>query len=227
MNKIVLSLGGSLIAPKTGGLDAAYLKKLREFLRRQIRLGRRFAIVCGGGMTARQYMTAAKEAGRPDSGELDWIGIRATWLNASLAAAALAEWAAPGIVIDPTAPLSHSAKVVVAGGWKPGWSTDYDAVLIARNFGADTVINLSDIAWVYDADPRKDPAAKPLPRISWPAFRKMFGAKWIPGMNAPFDPLAAIAAAKQGTRVVVADGRDLKNLSAILDGRKFKGTVLG
>ncbi|PIV45074.1 MAG: hypothetical protein COS25_01665, partial [Candidatus Nealsonbacteria bacterium CG02_land_8_20_14_3_00_37_10] len=36
-------------------------------------------------------------------------------------------------------------SVVIASGWKPGWSTDYVTVLMAERFGVKTIINASNI----------------------------------------------------------------------------------
>jgi uridylate kinase len=46
---VVLSIGGSLVVPKTG-IDVDFLKKLNVFIRKQVReSNRRFFIVIGGG----------------------------------------------------------------------------------------------------------------------------------------------------------------------------------
>jgi uridylate kinase len=43
----VLSVGGSLIAPKTG-LDIEFLKNFRKLIHAQVKKGHRFIIVVGG-----------------------------------------------------------------------------------------------------------------------------------------------------------------------------------
>jgi len=117
--------------------------------------------------------------------------------------------------------------VLVAAGWKPGFSSDYDAVLLAERFGSKTVVNLSNIEKVYTADPRVDPAARPLDSVSWEDFRAMVGDEWVPGKNVPFDPIASRHAHENGIKVVCAAGRDLENLRRILDGGDFVGTLIG
>ena len=116
---------------------------------------------------------------------------------------------------------------MVAAGWKPGFSTDYDAVVLARSFSAGTVVNLSDVAQVYSDDPRRNPAARPLTRITWEEYRAIIGGKWVPGTNAPFDPVAARLAADARLMVVVAAGGDMGNTAAILEGRPFVGSTIG
>jgi uridylate kinase len=223
----VISLGGSVVAPATGP-DVDYLKKLVALLRRAAKGGRRMVLVIGGGAAARQYIGAARSVeSRTTLAELDRLGIAATRLNAELVRVALGPLAEPAVVADPTVVSRLKRPILVAGGWKPGRSTDAVAVELACRLGTKTVINLSNIAWVYDADPRQNPQAKPIPRLTWSEFRRRFGGPWRPGKNAPFDPVAARAAAKGDLRVIVADGRDLKNLVRLLDGKEGEGTVIG
>ena len=123
--------------------------------------------------------------------------------------------------------VKFSGRILVAGGWKPGFSTDTDAVYLARRFGASKIINLSNIAKVYTDDPRKNPDAKPIDSINWEDFRKMVGDEWVPGKNAPFDPIASRLAQESGIKVICADGRNTENTLAILEGGNFEGTVIG
>ncbi|MEK6876285.1 MAG: UMP kinase, partial [Nanoarchaeota archaeon] len=116
-------------------------------------------------------------------------------------------------------------NILIAGGWKPGWSTDYDAVLLAKNIGVKAIINMSNIDYLYNKDPKKYNNAKKIRNISWKRYRKISGNKWKAGLNAPFDPVAAKEAEKSGLRVFII-GKDLGNLENLLQGRKFKGTLI-
>ena len=117
-------------------------------------------------------------------------------------------------------------KVVIGVGWKPGWSTDYDAVLLAQDYNVGTVINLTTVKMVYDKDPNKFKNAKPIKKIDWKEMAGIVGKEWKPGLNAPFDPIAAQLAQKIGLKAVVCNGRNLENLNNIIDGRKFIGTII-
>lgn len=222
----VLSLGGSLIVPKEG-IAVPFLARFKKLVARHVRRGRRFIIVCGGGATARTYQAAAGRIARPSRDELDYIGIAATALNAQLVRTLFGKMAHPSIITDPRSPLPRSAAVVIGAGWRPGCSTDYDAVLLAKKFGAGTVVNFSNITYVYDKDPRDFADAKPLKALSWRDYCGKFGCRWKPGLNSPFDPVAAKAAKKAGLKVIVADGRDLANIDRIIAGQPFQGTVIG
>lgn len=221
----VISLGGSIIAQKTG-IDPAFLKSFKIFIKKQLTKGRRFILVIGGGATCRQYMRAASAVTKIPDNQMDWIGIRATILNATLVQAILGDMAHHKIITDPRVKLKTKAPVIVAAGWKPGFSSDMDAVILAEGVGAKIVINLSNISHVYDSDPNKNPRAQKIDAMTWSEFSKTFGTKWTPGLNAPFDPIAAQKAKKEKMSVIIADGRDLKNLGKILSGHKFEGTTI-
>lgn len=221
----ILSLGGSLIAPKEG-INVAFLRRFRDLLNAQVRKGRRFIVICGGGVTARQYQQAAAKVTGLTRDDLDWLGIHATRLNAHLLRTIFRRAAHPRIVTDPREPIPKSHRIIIGAGWRPGCSTDFDAVMMAEKCGAERLVNLSNIDHVYDKDPRKDKTARKLPRLTWREFRAKFGSVWDPGLNSPFDPIASKKAEKLGMEVVIADGRNLRNLAAILDGEPFKGTVI-
>jgi uridylate kinase len=225
----VLSLGGSIVAPE--GPDPAFLKSFMDLAREHLAASpeRRLIIVVGGGGPARLWQRAYREAGGPaeEHDAQDWIGVMATRLNAQLVKALLGELSPQDVVVDPTSVSIFMGRVLVASGWKPGFSTDYDAVLLAERFGAERVLNLSNIAKVYTDDQRVDPDAKPIDSISWADFRKIVGDEWSPGKNTPFDPVATKKAAQMGLTVICAAGRDLDNLRRILEGESFVGTTIG
>lgn len=223
MKTIVLSLGGSLIWPDD--LDTVFLEKFRQLISRYAKKNYRFAIICGGGKIARVFQQIASQAGKLGNDELDWLGIHATKLNSHIVRSMFNNEAEDFIVEDPTKKLKMKKKIVIASGWKPGWSTDYDAVLLAKNFGAREVINMSNIDYVFDKDPKKHPDAKKIEKISWHDYSRLISKKWKAGLNAPFDPVASKAAQKYGMKASII-GKDLKNLQNLLDGRKFRGTII-
>ena len=116
-------------------------------------------------------------------------------------------------------------KVLIASGWIPGWSTDYDAILLAKNLGVKEIINLSNVEYDCDKDPKEYKDAKKIERMGWSDYQKLISDKWRAGMNAPFDPVAAKEAQKSGIKVSIM-GKDLRNFENMLKGKKFKGTVI-
>lgn len=229
---IVISLGGSILVPDDADTELiiAYRELLREYTAGE---GARAIVVVGGGGPARRYQAAYREILRHTGDETgasqaqDWIGIAATRLNAELLRHSLGSLCPDPVVYDPTGEVSFTGPVLVGAGWKPGFSTDYDAVLLAERFGADTVINLSNISQVYTADPKVDPNATPLTTVTWSEFLPLVGDTWTPGSNLPFDPVATAQAANRGLTVIAANGRDIDNTRAILRGEAFFGTTIG
>jgi len=221
----IISLGGSLIVPNEN-IDWRYLKKFRSLILSQIKKGNKFIIFTGGGWTCRHYQSAANKVIKITDEDLDWLGIHSTRLNAHLMRTVFFDVAHPEIITNPTKKLKVIEPVIVASGWKPGWSTDYDAAILAKNYGADTIINLSNINYAYDKDPKKYADAKIIKKINWPDFRKIVGYKWKPGLNMPFDPIACKEGEHLGIKVLFAKGTDLKEVDNAIEDKKIVGTVI-
>jgi uridylate kinase len=223
----VISLGGSIVAPD--GVDEAFLKSFTALIGELLSLDdkRRFILVTGGGGPARSWQKAYRfVCSSPVDEQADWIGIMATRLNAQLVKAVMGEWCSQEVVTDPSQVEPLMGRVLVASGWKPGFSSDYDAVLLAERFQADAVINLSNIEKIYSEDPKINPNAKPIDAISWNDFCSMVGDEWVPGKNVPFDPIASRHAARIGLKVICAAGKNLPNLKSILLDKPFTGTII-
>lgn len=224
---LVISVGGSIVVPN-GEIDTEFLKGFRKTLAAHAKRGWKFVIVVGGGGTARTYQNAARGVGKVTRDDLDWLGIHSTRLNGHLMRTVFRDIAHPVMYKDPTrVPLHFKESVVVAAGWKPGWSTDYVATRIAKRLGADMVLNLSNIDYLYTKDPRKHDDAEVICEISWKDFRKMVGNTWDPGMNVPFDPVASRLAHGSRIQAVLLNGKNLANLDALLKGKSFRGTLIG
>src|SRR3990172_2729252 len=158
--KVVISVGGSLIYPN-GGIDTKFLSNLNKFVRTELAANnnRQFFLITGGGAIARHYRDAGAqvlghELTRDD---LDWLGIHATKMNAHLVRTIFRDIAHPYILKHYEIIRKVTEPIVVAAGWKPGWSTDFDAILLCEDYGSRTVINLTNIEKVYDKDPNNFP----------------------------------------------------------------------
>lgn len=224
---VVVSVGGSLLVPQ--GIDTAFIASFRELVLRKVGEGLNFYIVAGGGRLSRDYQDAAKrirgENGLPRE-DMDWLGIHSTRLNAHLLRTVFIEHAQARIIKNPTGRFRGKEPIVIGAGWKPGWSTDYCAVMAAKALGAKRVVNLSNIDHVYTADPRLYPDATKLELVSWSEFRSLIPAEWDPGLSAPFDPVAAREAEALGLEVAIMNGAMLPEFENYLDGRPFVGTVI-
>jgi len=225
--RIIVSLGGSLIVPD--GIDWRILKAFREFVMRETDKGRRFVIGAGGGRTARRYIDAAGEVTPVTDEDGDWLGIHSTRLNAHLIRTIFRDLAHPKISTNRNDLDEFSdaeEPILVSGGWHPGSSTDYCAALIAERLGSEHIVNLSNIDYVYDRDPRKYPDARRFEKMTWAEFRGIVGDEWNPGMSSPFDPIASKLAEERGMEVAILSGSDLGNVSRYFAGEPFEGTII-
>lgn len=221
---VVISLGGSMIVPDE--IDIHFVRSFATLIRSYVQKGYRFAIITGGGKICRKYQQSLGELRPTTNTDLDWMGIHVTRLNAQFIKMVLEDIAHPEIILDPTELVETSAAVVVGAGWKPGWSTDYDAVEFAATIGADSVVNISNVEYVYTADPRTNLDAVKLTDVTWTEFRKLIPETWESGANVPFDPIASKIADEKNISVVFMSGKNLSNLEQYLDGRTFEGTVI-
>jgi len=228
---IIISLGGSLVAPgdptSPSGFDGAridlgFLKSFKHSLEKYLGQ-KKFFIIVGGGKICRMYQKSLLELGAK-SNDRDWMGIKVTWLNAEVVKQLFDGNSYSKVITDPNVKIKTNKEVTVVAGWKPGWSTDYDAVLIAKNHGAKTIINLSNIDYVYDKNPTQFPDAKPLKEIDWKSLERIVGDKWSPGLSVPFDPVASRLAAKLKLKVVMINGKNLDRLEDFLNNKPFIGT---
>lgn len=222
-----MSVGGSIIVPDA--IDTDFLTRLKNLIEQEISgNGRRFIIIAGGGKTARNYQEAASKITELTSEDLDWIGIHATRLNGHLLRTIFQHIAHPVIVTNPDeiTDVPKDAKLIIAAGYRPGASTDLRSVQIAHRIGASRVVNLSNIDYVYTADPKKNPDATKIEDITWTEFRKLLPEKWDPGLSSPFDPIAARHAEELLIEVAVINGQKLESLENYLQRKPFTGTLI-
>lgn len=209
----VISLGGSLIVPDK--IDVLFLKKFKKIIDKS---RNNFYIICGGGITARNYIEAASNFTK----DTDYVGIKSTWLNAELVKTLFPK-AHKEVLIKPK---RTKEKITIHGGNKPNRSSDYEAVEVGKYLKDAEVINLTNVDYVYDKNPKKYKNANYFEKISWNEYKKICGNKWIPGLSLPFDPIASRYAQRNNIKVVILNGKNLKNFENYLSGKKFKGTII-
>ncbi len=223
---MVISVGGSLIVPDD--IDTSFLKKLKRFVLDEVAEGWRIIIITGGGKTARRYQAAAKKVSELTADDLDWLGLHATRLNGHLVRTVFRDIAHPVMITNPDEvfDVPKGAKLIVAAGYRPGASTDLRAVQIAAHVKARCVINLSNIDYAYTRDPNKYADAQKITGTTWPDFRALLPAEWDPGLNSPFDPVAAREAERLGLEVAIINGAKLGEVRKYLKGERFVGTAI-
>jgi len=205
-------------------IDAKFLKDFKKYI---LKFSKKFnfVILVGGGKTARNYQKVLSDFGVKNI-EKDWIGIFASRLNAELVKNIFDKNSHKEIITDPTKKFTTQKNIIIGAGWKPGNSTDYVSVITAKTYNIKTIINLTNVDYVYDKNPKDFSNAKHFENISWKDFQKIVGTKWSPGLSMPFDPRASLIASKQKMKVVIINGSKLKELEKFLNNKKFIGTII-
>ncbi|MDQ3244825.1 MAG: UMP kinase [bacterium] len=219
---IVISLGGSLIIPEE--IDVEFLKEFKNLILSQVAKDKKFVIITGGGKICRKYQNVAKELTNASSIDLDWIGIASLKLNAELLRVIFNEFAHSVVIDNFNNKFEFDKPIIIGSAYKPGHSTDWDAVLAAKQLGAKKILNLSNIDYAYDKDPNKFSDAKKIENISWTEYRELIPKEWNPGLSTPFDPIASQNAEENNIEVAILNGKNIYNLEKCLDDEEFIGT---
>lgn len=221
---IVVSVGGSLIVPDE--IDVSWLRDFKKTILANTDKFR-FVLITGGGKTCRKYDAAAKKLIEMSNTDSDLLGIEVTRLNGYFVKTIFGDNAYEKVVINSTERISTNKDIIIGAGWKPGASTDIDAVLMAKNFNVKRVINLSNIDYAYDKDPKKFKDAKPIKKMSWEEFRsRVLPREWVSGSHTPFDVTASAEAEKLRIEVAIMNGRNLKNFENYINGKAFVGSLI-
>jgi uridylate kinase len=179
--RIVLKLSGEALAGRQGfGIDPPVLDRVGADIREVTDLGVQVAIVIGGGNIFRGI--AASAAGM-DRATADYMGMLATIINAlalqdALEKAGLQTRVLSAIEMRAVAEpyirrraIRHLEKgrvvIFAAGTGNPFFTTDTAGALRAVEIGADAIVKATKVDGIYSADPKKDPAARRIDKLSY------------------------------------------------------------
>jgi len=232
METYILSVGGSIFSLSDDILfDFNKARDIKTLLAKSIAKGDRFVLSMGGGYICRKYQQLMKSEGLEDK-ELDNVGVATINTNAVILRAILDDLASETILryddLKSDSPLNFDKPIIVAAASHPGHSSDWNAVKLALRTGANSLINVSNTTGVYDSDPKVNPLAKFLPKLTWDEYFRIVGNPddFVPGAHFPFDIMASRMAKDNNISCYMVDGRDLVNLEKILNGEDFIGTVI-
>ena len=161
--------------------------------------------------------------------QLDELGIASTKLNARLLITALGESAYPLPVetYEDAFVQAQEFAIVVMGGTQPGHTTDAVAMMLAEYVGAEKFINVTSVDGVYTADPKEDPNAVKLDRLTPDKLIELTRqGKHMAGPHIVIDQLAARIIKRSGIITNVLDGRDLTALEDAISGKSFNGSII-
>lgn len=222
--KVVVSIGGSIIAQS---LDpekfAVYAEAINEIAKKH-----RIVVVTGGGAIARNCIEVARKLGA-DEASCDLIGIDVTRLNARLLISALGDQAYPEPPVNykEVEIALYSGKIVVMGGVAPGQTTDAVAAILAEYLKADLLVNATSVDGVYSADPRLDPGAKKLDKLSpEELINIVMKVEMKAGSKSPIDPLSAKIIERSGIPAIILNGSNPRNIVDAILHKKKVGTLV-
>jgi len=224
---IIISLGGSLIAPDK--VDYKFLEKFKKVLEKNKRKYK-FVVVCGGGKTARTYIQGLeKQKIKHKEYFQGLLGISATRINARLLTYFFGEDANQGIPNDmkQVKDLLRKNDYVFCGAlrYAKNQTSDSTSAKLA-NFLKTNFINLTNVKGLYDKNPKKFPSAKFIPEISHKEFLKIAKAvEFKPGQHFALDQTAAKVIKEYNLTTYIL-GDDMNNLHNLLNGKHFIGTVI-
>jgi len=225
MKTLVLSLGGSVIIPDE--VDYQYLEKFKKVLRKNYNKCK-FVIVCGGGIIARKYITALKKEGKSIR-EQSLAGIRATRTNAIFMMQFFGKEANETLPKDMKDVKDYlkKNKIVFCGAlrYAEDETSDGTAAKLAHFLKSD-FINITNIKGLFTANPKTNPKAKFISKISWKDFESMaLKIPYRPGQHFVLDQNASTIIRKYRTKTYII-GESAKNLDTLLNNKKFTGTTI-
>jgi uridylate kinase len=178
--RVIVKLSGEALSGPNGfGIHQSTLDRIAADLVTAHRLKVSLGVVVGGGNIFRGVEVSSRGVSRPTG---DAMGMLATVMNglalesaierAGAHARTLSAIAMPQVCESYTRQraekhLTAGRIVVLAGGTgNPYFTTDTTAVLRAAEIGADAVFKATNVDGVYSADPKKDPKATRLDRLT-------------------------------------------------------------
>ncbi len=179
--RALLKLSGEALAGERGaGLDYQVIEQFAQQIKEVHSSGVALGLVVGGGNIVRGA-TASQQGLDRVSG--DYMGMLATVINALalqnvleamgvetrvLTAIRMESLAGPYIRRRMVRHLEKGRLVIFAGGTgNPFFSTDTAAVLRALEMEAEVVLKATNVDGVFTAGPRKDPAARHIPELTF------------------------------------------------------------
>lgn len=152
----VVKIGSALFANP----DEANLESLKKFIKD---FKGDLAFVSGAGPGAKRILKTYRKFNFPE-GFLDRLGIELTHINAK----ALARLIGGAYCFDFAEVESNVGRKPVTGGQTAGQSTDAVAAGLADYLGADVLVLVKDVGGIYSGDPKKEPGARILHKLTLP-----------------------------------------------------------
>ena len=212
----VLKIGGSVMYDNSLNINEALLGKVKNWYLGERKNYKNVAMVVGGGSLSRNMQEKiAGSVGGEES--LHNIAMSVTQTNAAVLQGYLDD-------MDIFLPkklgdayeflMEENQKTLLSGGLKIGWSTDMDAAIYADILEVKIVYKISNVEFLYEADPKTEVNARPILDISWEEYFKLFnivdGDNHVANKSIPIDVNCAQFCAKKGISFFLCGGRYLQ-----------------
>ncbi len=225
MKKLVLSLGGSVIAPDD--VDYKFLKKFKKTILKFTKKYK-FIIVCGGGKTARRYIYSLKKL-KKDEKTQSIIGIEVTRLNARLLMHIFGTQANNHLPFNmkQVNNLLKKNNIVLCGGlrYANDETSDSTSAKLSSYFKTD-FINITAVDGLFNKDPNKHKNAKLIQSISWNDFYKLANkTEFKPGQHFILDQNASKIIMENRIKTHII-GPSMRNFKRLLNNKSFRGTTI-
>jgi glutamate 5-kinase len=248
--RAVLKVGSNLLAADGGGLTPLYAQALAGFISASQRAGREVVLVSSGAVAAGRALLRTRAAPGPELaakqalaalGQAPMIALwqslsehpvaqvllthddlrnRRRYLNAR---ATLRE-----LLMLDVLPVVNENDTVAVDELKLG-DNDNLAAIVAALVDADLLLIASDVDALYNADPRRDPAAEPIghvPQLTPQIIAMAGGSGSTVGTGGMRTKLqASEKAAAAGIPTALFSGRELATVKALEDGQ-LRGTLI-
>ena len=227
----VLKIGGSVMYDNSLNINEALLGKVKNWYLGERKNYKNVAMVVGGGSLSRNMQEKiAGSVGGEES--LHNIAMSVTQTNAAVLQGYLDD-------MDIFLPkklgdayeflMEESQKTLLSGGLKIGWSTDMDAAIYADILDVKTIFKISNVEFLYEADPKTEVNARPILDISWEEYFKLFnivdGDNHVANKSIPIDVNCAQFCAKKGISFFLCGGKYIQEKSNIQEILK-EGTLI-
>jgi len=180
-SRVLLKISGEALAgPRGLGLDYSVIEGLASEIKELHGSGMQLGLVVGGGNLVRGAQASREGLDRVSA---DYMGMLATVINALgfqdileklgvqtrvMTAIRMESLAEPYIRRRAVRHLEKGRVVIFAGGTgNPFFSTDTAAALRALEIEAEVILKATGVDGVYTGDPKKDPAARFIPELTF------------------------------------------------------------
>ncbi len=183
--RVLIKLSGEALAGEKGnGIDETVLSQVVAQIKAVKELGVEIGIIVGGGNFWR-----GRQGKEMDRSTADHMGMLATVINALglqdalerngvptrvQTALTITRVAEPYILRKAMSHLSKGRVVIFAcGTGNPYFTTDTAAALRSAEIGAEVLLLAKNVDGIYDSDPKVNPNAKKLERITYKEYLDM------------------------------------------------------